>query len=85
VRELKLPRVDFIKMDVEGAEVKALEGGRNTISQFKPRMSIATEHKLDDEMTIPREARSLRGDYRMTCGPCQAADGWIRPSVLYFD
>lgn len=85
VRELKLPRVDFIKMDVEGAEVKALEGGRNTISQFKSRMSIATEHKLDDEITIPREVRSLRGDYRMTCGPCQAADGWIRPSVLYFD
>jgi FkbM family methyltransferase len=85
VSELKLPRVDFIKMDIEGAEVKALAGGSATIKQFKPRMSIATEHKPDDEVAIPNAVRNLRGDYRTTCGPCAAADGHIRPSVLYFD
>lgn len=85
VSELKLAKVDFIKMDVEGAELKALAGGAGTIKQFKPRMSIATEHKLDDEVTIPKAVRALRGDYRMSCGPCEAAGGYIRPSVLYFD
>jgi FkbM family methyltransferase len=83
--ELKLARVDFIKMDVEGAELNALAGGAGTIKQFKPRMSIATEHKLDDEVTIPKAVRALRSDYRMSCGPCEAAAGHIRPSVLYFD
>ena len=40
VEELKLSRVDFIKMDIEGAEKHALAGARNTISRFHPRMSI---------------------------------------------
>ncbi len=87
VSELKLPRVDFIKMDVEGAEVNALNGARATLTRFKPRMSIATEHKIDDQITIPRTIKNLRPDYHVTCGPCEAADSerQIRPSVLYFD
>jgi FkbM family methyltransferase len=85
VGELRLPRVDFIKMDIEGAEVKALAGARSTIARFKPRLSIASEHKSDDEVTIPKAVRTLRPDYQLTCGPCSASEGHIRPSVLYFD
>ena len=85
VSELGLPRVDFIKMDVEGAEVNALAGGRATITKFKPRLSIATEHKFDDEVTIPNAVNRLRRDYKMTCGPCSSSGGRIRPDVLYFD
>lgn len=84
VSDLKLPRVDFIKMDIEGAEVKALAGAHDTVARFRPRLAIATEHKPDDERTIPAAVRALRGDYRMQCGPCSEADGHIRPDVLYF-
>jgi FkbM family methyltransferase len=38
--DLRLARVDFIKMDIEGAEKQALEGGRQTIKKFKPRLAI---------------------------------------------
>jgi FkbM family methyltransferase len=85
VSELKLTKVDFIKMDIEGAELNALAGGAGTIKRFKPRMSIATEHKIDDEVTIPKAVRGIRGDYKLACGPCEAAGGYIRPSVLYFE
>ena len=85
VNELDLPHVDFIKMDIEGAEVRALAGARATIARFKPRLSIATEHKPDDEVTIPKAVRNLRSDYQMACGPCSVLEGRIRPSVLYFD
>lgn len=42
VAELKLPRVDFIKMDIEGAEKQALAGGRSTIRRFRPRLAVAS-------------------------------------------
>ena len=84
VAELKLPRVDFIKMDIEGAEVPALAGAHDTIARFKPRLAIATEHKPDDEFTIPAAVRKIRSDYQMECGPCLEAHGHVRPDVLYF-
>ena len=84
VAELNLARVDFIKMDIEGAEVPALAGARETIARFKPRLAIATEHKPDDQYTIPAAVRRIRPDYQMECGPCLEAKGHVRPDVLYF-
>ena len=34
------PRVDFIKIDVEGMEYNVLQGARNTITYFRPHMLI---------------------------------------------
>ena len=48
VSELGLERVDFIKMDIEGAEKQALVGASKTLKRFKPRLSIATEHLRGD-------------------------------------
>ncbi len=84
VEELHLPRVDFIKMDVEGAEVRAIAGATVTLRRFKPRLAIATEHKPDDERTIPAAVHEARPDYQMQCGPCLEANGQVRPDVLYF-
>jgi FkbM family methyltransferase len=40
VAELALPRVDFIKMDVEGAETRAIAGASDTLTRYKPRLAI---------------------------------------------
>jgi len=85
VAELALPRVDFIKMDVEGAEAKALAGARQTLTRFKPRMAIAAEHKPDDEIELPKVVHAIRPDYRLECGQCLEAKGHIRADVLFFD
>jgi FkbM family methyltransferase len=84
VAELGLRRVDFIKMDVEGAEVRAIRGARETIVKYRPRLAIATEHKPDDERTIPEALRGIRQDYLMECGPCSEKGGHVRPDVLFF-
>jgi hypothetical protein len=36
IDEMDLPRLDFLKLDVEGYEVPALTGARNSLQQFRP-------------------------------------------------
>ena len=63
VREKKLPRVDFIKMDVEGAELDVLKGAVTTIARFKPILALSAYHKLDDFWTLMNFVKSIRPDY----------------------
>jgi len=85
VQELKLERVDYIKMDIEGAETKALAGGRETLGRYHPRLSLASYHLPTDPRRIPEIVKQAWADYRMECGPCAATrDGHVRPDVLYF-
>lgn len=84
VSELGLQRVDFIKMDVEGAESEALAGARETISKFQPRMSVASENLSADQFRLPQQLRALNASYTVTCGPCTAQNPYeIRVDVLF--
>lgn len=40
IDSLSLPRVDFIKLDVEGMEIEALEGARETLLRSRPTLLI---------------------------------------------
>jgi len=68
--ELRLERVDFIKMDIEGAERQALEGARDTLRRFRPRMAISMEHKPDDTVVLPATVNRLWPEAVVECGPC---------------
>lgn len=37
---MKVNRIDFIKMDIEGGELHALHGGRSTLTKFRPYVLI---------------------------------------------
>jgi FkbM family methyltransferase len=85
VEELKLERVDYIKMDIEGAETNALGGGHATIAKYHPRMSLASYHIPTDAQRIPEIVRLAWPEARMEVGPCaETEDGRVRPDVLYF-
>lgn len=51
--EEKLNAVNFIKMDIEGAEQSALKGAEKTIRRFKPKLAITVYHSLNDFWEIP--------------------------------
>lgn len=40
-----IKKIDFIKIDVEGNEMKTLFGGKNTIQQFKPTLMVEMEQR----------------------------------------
>ncbi len=82
--ELNLARLDFIKMDIEGAEKNALAGGRETIRRFHPRMSISSEHLADDVQKIPQVVRGIRAEYRVEYADCQDQGSRVTPLVLQF-
>jgi len=84
VAELSLGRVDFIKMDVEGAEQRALAGARQTLARFHPRLAISAYHQPEDPERIPELVRQAWKGYTMRCGACADAGSFIRPDVLFF-
>lgn len=68
VEREKLPRVDFIKMDIEGAEPSALRGALATIKKHRPKLAIAIYHSMDDFVNIPKWLMGLDLNYRFYLG-----------------
>jgi FkbM family methyltransferase len=59
-----LTRVDFIKMDIEGAESRALEGARHTIRSYRPKMAVSAYHREDDLIRLPGLILDINPAYR---------------------
>ena len=65
-------KADFIKMDVEGNELKAISGGEDFISSNTPKMHIACYHTPFDIFEIPLKIEKLVPEYKiyMRHHPC---------------
>lgn len=58
-------RVTFIKMDIEDAELQALEGARKTIVRDKPKLAISVYHRPEDFIAIPQFISQLDIGYKL--------------------
>jgi FkbM family methyltransferase len=68
-------RPTFIKLDIEGFEVDALEGGRTTIERYAPILAICVYHRQDHLWKIPLLLRQWRDDYAFFLRP-HNEEGW---------
>lgn len=73
-------RVDFIKMDIEGAELNALKGAGKTIEAYKPILAVCVYHRRDDLITIPAYIRSICPQYHFYI---RAYSRYAQELVLY--
>jgi FkbM family methyltransferase len=63
-----VPCVNFIKLDVEGAESRCLRGAERVIRQHRPKLAVALYHSLQDFVDLPRMIDSYAPDYRFHLG-----------------
>ena len=55
----------FIKLDIEGMEHDAIEGAKEIIKNYKPKLAISVYHKSSDIIDISEQISELRKDYQM--------------------
>ena len=55
----------FIKMDIEGAELKALCGAEKTIKKYAPKLYVCAYHRNEDLFTLPLKILELNKDYKI--------------------
>ena len=74
-------RVDFIKLDIEGAEQDAIDGAENTIKKYRPILAICIYHKAEDWYKIPQKILAIDSEYRVYLRHYMEG---IFESVMYF-
>ena len=68
VKENDIPKVDFIKMDIEDAELNALKGGINTIKKDRSQIAVCIYHSLEQFVEIPLFLKSHLENYSFYLG-----------------
>jgi hypothetical protein len=62
---LESERPTFLKMDIEGSEGEALEGGREVVRRHRPLLAIAAYHRPEDLWELPLRIARLDPGYRI--------------------
>jgi FkbM family methyltransferase len=74
-------KVTFIKMDLEGWELKALAGCRRHILEDHPKLAISVYHNASDFWRIPELILSMREDYEIYIR--HYTEGWSE-TIMFF-
>ncbi|MBS1490465.1 MAG: FkbM family methyltransferase [Bacteroidetes bacterium] len=66
----KISRIDFLKFDIEGAELNALKGAAQAIKKFKPKLAIALYHSYSDFEDLPKFLKEIVPEYKFYFSHC---------------
>lgn len=66
--DYNIEKIDFIKMDIEGAELNALKGARGVIEKDNPNLAICIYHGYDQYIEIPYYLMKNHPNYDYSIG-----------------
>ena len=70
VQEHALPKVDMLSLTLNGAEIEALDGAKDTLDKHRPRIRLAGWYSRDGEKISTLTKRILeKYDYQVFVGP----------------
>jgi len=58
-------KVDFIKLDIEGAEQDAIDGAKKMIQRYTPVIACCIYHKAEDWYKVPQKVLSINQNYKI--------------------
>jgi len=79
----KAERIDFLKADIEGAEMEMLEGARETLIRDRPKIAITTYHRKGDSKLFAEFLQLLDVGYKTKtkgtngCGEPVMLHAWV--------
>ena len=77
--------INFIKMDIEGAEREALIGAKRVIGKNRPKMFICSYHLPDDPQVITGVVLQMRPDYLVEhTGFASTEKGFVQEQGVVF-
>jgi FkbM family methyltransferase len=74
-------KVDYIKLDIEGAEQDAIDGAMQLIQKHTPILAICVYHKAQDWHKIPKKVLAINPNYKVYLRHYMEG---IFESVMYF-
>jgi hypothetical protein len=81
--KLGIPKVDFIKMDIEGAEIQAVEGAMPLLTKHHPKLAITTYHRAFDFRCLEAMLTSLGYCHIQAAGITKFGGNHSRPVMLH--
>lgn len=77
-------RIDVLKMDIEGAEMEAIEGAAKTLARQRPRVSVAVYHDVPNAKLVSELLTKIQPGYHVEHRGIYAWKGIeARPTMVY--
>lgn len=88
LQRIGVSKVDYLKMDIEGAEREALRGAHDILHSSKPVIFLDAYHLRDDSEVLPPLILQANPAYRALCAACTPSrhdnDDRIVPYAIFF-